>query len=176
MEYILETERLVLRELTTDDAANFYQLNLNPNVIRYTGDAAFSDVEAAYTFLENYSDYKRNGYGRWAVIRKEDNAFLGWCGLKYNADMDETDIGFRFFEEYWNMGYATESAKACLDYGFSQLKLEVIIGRAMKDNMASIKVLEKIGLEYKNDFDFDGEDGEIWIIHITSSRHVRHLG
>nr|WP_255669524.1 GNAT family N-acetyltransferase [Myroides oncorhynchi] len=155
---------MLLRELTTADAENFYQLNLNPNVIRYTGDDTFSDVEEAHVFLANYSDYKRNGYGRWAVIRKEDNAFLGWCGLKYNADIDETDIGFRFYEEYWNMGYATESAKACLDYGFSQLRQKVIIGRAMKDNIASIKVLEKIGLRYDRAFDFDGHTGVLYVI------------
>lgn len=163
MGFIIETERLQLRELTVKDAENFYQLNLNPNVIRYTGDDAFSDVEEAYIFLANYGDYKRNGFGRWAVIRKEDNAFLGWCGLKYNADIGETDIGFRFFEEFWNKGYATESAKACVNYGFSQLKQEIIIGRAMKDNIVSIKVLEKIGLRYDRDFDFDGKDGVVYV-------------
>ncbi|MGL4581624.1 MAG: GNAT family N-acetyltransferase [Flavobacterium sp.] len=163
MKYILETERLLLRELTIDDATNFYQLNLNPNVMRYTGDDAFSSVEEAHTFLANYSDYERNGYGRWAVIRKEDNAFLGWCGLKYNADIGETDIGFRFFEEFWNKGYATESAKACLEYGFTTLGLPHIIGRAMRENMASIKVLEKIGLVYDNEFDFDDHIGVLYI-------------
>lgn len=162
MKYILETERLVLRELTTVDAESFYQLNLNPNVMRYTGDDAFISIEEAHTFLAKYSDYKINGFGRWAAIRKEDKAFLGWCGLKYNADIDMTDIGFRFFEEFWNMGYATESAKACLDYGFSQLNVETVIGRAMKNNIASIKVLEKIGLHYDRDFDFDGHVGVLY--------------
>ncbi|MEC4051308.1 GNAT family N-acetyltransferase [Myroides odoratimimus] len=164
MKNVLETDRLVLRELITADAEHFYQLNLNPNVMRYTGDDAFDSVDDAYTFLANYSDYERNGYGRWAVIRKEDNAFLGWCGLKYNADIDKTDIGFRFFEEHWNMRYATESAKACLDYGFTTLGLHYIIGRAMKENIASIKVLEKIGLVYESDFDFDGHIGVLYVI------------
>jgi len=75
--------------------------------------------------------------------------------LKYNQNLDETDIGFRFFEEHWNKGFATESAKTCLDYAFENLNLKTIVGRAMKENLASIKVLEKIGLEFEREFDFD---------------------
>lgn len=118
MKLILETERLLLRELNVGDAESFYALNLNPNVIRYTGDSSFESVEEAARFLQNYKDYKTNGYGRWAVIDQSSGAFLAWCGLKYSKDADETDIGFRFFEQHWNKGYATESARACLNYGF----------------------------------------------------------
>ena len=69
--------------------------------------------------------------------------------------MVQTDIGFRFFEEHWNKGFATESAKACIDYGFENLNLKTIIGRAISENIASIKVLEKIGLKFEREFDFD---------------------
>lgn len=158
MKPILETPRLLLRELHPNDAEQFYQLNLNPNVIKYTGNSAFKNVEEALQFLENYQDYKQNGYGRWAVIDKSTDEFLGWCGLKYDKELDETDIGFRFFEHHWNKGYATESAKSCIIYGFENLQLETIIGRAMQGNIASIKVLEKIGLRYKKEFDFDTQN------------------
>lgn len=130
MKYILETKRLKLRELDLIDAKDFYDLNANPNVIKYTGDSAFKSIDEAKQFLENYQDYKLNGYGRWAVIIKETKQFIGWCGLK--LDDKETDIGFRFFEEDWKKGYATESAIAYVDYGFEELKLRRIIGRAMK--------------------------------------------
>ena len=80
--------------------------------------------------------------------------FVRFC-LKYDKNLDETDIGFRFFEEHWNKGLATESAKACIDYGFENLNLKTIIGRAMSENIASIKVLEKIGLKFEREFDFD---------------------
>ena len=164
MKQILETNRLLLRELTPIDAENFYKLNLNPIVIKYTGNSAFKNVEEAKEFLENYQDYNQNGYGRWAVIHKETNKFIGWCGLKFGEMENETDIGFRFFEEEWNKGYATESAKACLNYGFEQLNLKRIIGRAMKENVASIKVLEKIGLEYESDSELDGKKAVIYKI------------
>lgn len=155
MKKILETNRLYLRELNSNDFENFYKLNLNPNVIKYTGNSAFKNLQEAKEFLENYQDYKLNGFGRWAVINKENNEFLGWCGLKYDKELDETDIGFRFFEDHWNKGYATESAKACINYGFEILKIKTIIGRAMKENIASIKVLEKIDLQFVREFEFD---------------------
>ncbi|AJW62299.1 anhydro-N-acetylmuramic acid kinase [Elizabethkingia miricola] len=164
MKPILETERLLLRELNPDDAGDFFNLNENPNVIKYTGDKAFQNIDEAREFLENYQDYRLNGYGRWAVMSKENNEFLGWCGLKYNSSIDETDVGFRFFEHYWNKGFATESAKACIDYGFKNLNLAAIIGRAMQDNTASVKVLEKLGMNYLRDFDFDGYKGVIYKI------------
>ena len=103
MKEILKTERLLLRELNPGDAENFYKLNLNPNVIKYTGNSAFKDINEAKEFLENYQDYKLNGFGRWAVAEKSTSKFLGWCGLKYDQNLDETDVGFRFFEEYWNV-------------------------------------------------------------------------
>lgn len=164
MKKILETNRLLLREFDISDAESFYELNLNPNVIKYTGNSAFKDIDEAKAFLENYSDYQRNGFGRWAVINKSNQLFLGWCGLKYDEKLDETDIGFSFFEHFWNQGFATESAKACINYGFEILNLKTIVGRAMKENTASIKILEKIGLQYEKGFDFDGQEGVIYTI------------
>lgn len=162
MKIILQTPRLILRELTLADATDFFELNLNPNVIKYTGDKSFHSVQEAENFLINYKDYERNGYGRWAVILKESGEFLGWCGLK--SDGSETDIGFRFFEQHWNKGYATESATACIDYGFNQLGLNEIVGRARKENIASTKVLEKIGLKFEKELEFGLHTGVLYRI------------
>lgn len=172
--YILETERLWLREITADDAAEAYRLNLDPDVIRYTGDDAFESVEEAQKFLASYPDYQKNGFGRWAVIRKKDLAFLGWCGLKYDAKLNETDIGFRFFKTYWNNGYATESASACLRYGFEKLKMTEIVGRAMHENHASIAVLEKIGLKYTGDEIHDLHPARVFRITREEFLHISH--
>lgn len=76
MKPIIETDRLFLRELNPGDAECFYELNWNPNVIKYTGGTAFKNVEEAKEFLENYEDYQRNGFGRRAVINKIDSEFL----------------------------------------------------------------------------------------------------
>lgn len=164
MEQVIETQRLLLRKLNPDDALFFFELNSNPNVIKYTGDKAFESIAEAEEFLKNYNDYQKNGYGRWAVIDKSNGEFLGWCGLKYDDNSKETDIGFRFFEKHWNNGFATESAKACLEYGFQTLLLKSIIGRAMAENTASIKVLEKLGLVFEKEFDFENQKGLMYRI------------
>ena len=150
--------------MTTDDAENAYLLNLDWDNIKYTGDKPFESIEEAKQFLENYQSYRIYGFGRWAVIEKGSDKFLGWCGLKYTPELDEYDIGFRFFKEYWNMGIGTEAAKACLDFGFSNFGLKRIVGRAMSENIGSIRVLEKIGLVYLKDYNFDGESGVIYEI------------
>jgi RimJ/RimL family protein N-acetyltransferase len=148
---ITETPRLVLREFTIDDAYKIWELNSDPEVIKYTGDPPFETIEKAREFLLNYKDYEKNGIGRWAVITKASNSFIGWCGLKFN-EQNLVDLGFRFFRKEWNKGYATEAAHACLEYGFVQLDLKEIIGRVARQNKASIKVLEKLSMDYwKND-------------------------
>jgi len=162
MKKIIETERLYLRELNVNDAKSFYQLNLYKEVMKYTEEGAFKNIEESRKFLENYDQYKKYGIGRWAVINKENEEFLGWCGLKFTEKLNEYDIGFRFFRKHWNNGYATESAKACVELGLNKFKFPEIIGRAMKDNLASIRVLEKIGLVYDRDFDFEGYEGVIY--------------
>lgn len=164
MKKILETERTYLREMTPDDARNAYELNLDPLVIQYTGDVSFESVEDARLFLTKYAHYEKYGFGRWAVISKETNEYLGWCGLKYSADEDEFDIGFRFHQRFWNKGFASETARACIQLGFEKFNMETIVGRAMKENLASIRVLEKCGLTFLSDYQFDNEEGVIYSI------------
>jgi RimJ/RimL family protein N-acetyltransferase len=159
---LLETTRTYLRKLSANDAADFYALNQNPEVLKFTGDKPFESIESARVFLEDYVVSHTNGLGRLAVINKQNEKFIGWCGLKYTSEKDEYDIGFRFFKEYWNQGFATETALKCLEYGFKELKLKEIVGRAMVDNTASIRVLEKIGMKFKERFESNLHDGVVY--------------
>lgn len=161
---ILQTDRLILREFELPDAENLYRLNADPEVIRYTGDVAFKNTAEAESFLQNYGEYQKYGYGRWAVVEKKSGNFIGWCGLKFNPDSGENDLGFRIYREYWNRGFATEAAKACIALGFGKFNMESIIGRAMAANTASIKVLGKIGMHYEKAFDFHGGPGVVYRI------------
>lgn len=147
MAFKLETPRLILREFSIKDAQGLYQLNLNPEVIRYTGDPPFTSVEEAKHFVEQYDAYKKNGFGRWTVIEKKSGQFIGWCGLKYHQE-GYVDLGFRFLQEKWGNGFATESSKACIKYATLELNLKQLIGRVLPDNKASIRVLEKLGFTY----------------------------
>lgn len=158
----LETERTMMRKLTKDDAKDFYTLNLDEAVLIHTGDKPFENIQAAIDFLTNYDQYEKYGVGRLAVIDKATTKFIGWCGLKYSKDTNEYDIGFRFYRTYWNKGYATETSRKCLDFGFNEMGIKKVVGRAMKENIGSIKVLEKIGMTFKENLDFEGREGVIY--------------
>ncbi len=79
----------------------------------------------------------------------KDGTFLGWCGLKYFPETDEVDLGYRFMKKYWGKGYATESSRACLNYGFHELKLKRIMAKAMPENKDSLKVMQKLGMVFR---------------------------
>lgn len=155
----IETLRLIMRPLKVKDARHLYLLNQDEKVLKYTGDVPFENIESARIFLENYDQYKEFKVGRMAVIRKIDGIFLGWCGLKYNIAIDEYDLGFRFFRQFWNMGYATESAISVVEYGFNSQNIPFIVGKAMEHNLASIRVLQKTGMSLIKYFDFEGAPG-----------------
>jgi len=144
---IISTERLILREFDLEDAEAFYLLNSDPEVMRYTGDIPFSSHEDARKLIHNYDNYKKDGFGRWTVIRRADSKIIGWCGLKKHTE-GFVDLGYRFFRNIWGNGYATEAASSCIDYGFATLNLNEIIGRTARDNSASVRVLEKIGMSF----------------------------
>ena len=173
MKRITETKRLILRELTVADALHFFQLNSNPDVLRYTGDVPFKSISEAGNFLENYREYENNGYGRWAVISKDSGVFLGWCGLKLNEE-NWVDLGYRFFQEEWGKGYATESAAASLDYGFNHLNIKEIIGRSDMRNLASIRVLEKLGMHFWKKDKCPGIENTVYY-RITKAQYQRRL-
>ncbi len=161
---LIETSRLYLRESTSDDAALAYRLNLNPEVIRYTGDPPFISEEEARSFLSAYDAFRKYGMGRWYAFRKVDNGFVGWCGLKFHPEDGEVDLGYRLLEEEWGKGYATEAALACLEYGFESLDLNSIIAMADIRNPASIRVMEKIGMLFESNVKFDDDQGVMYRI------------
>lgn len=162
-EIIIETERLIIREHVLSDAPFFFTLNSNYNVVKYTGDSSFKTIEEAETIVQYVmNQYKENGYGRWLVAEKQTGNPIGWCGLKFHTDTKETDIGYRLLESAWGKGYATESAKACVDYGFKHFNLNRIIGDAMKENMASINVFKKLGMTYLKDSLLDNIESVVY--------------
>ena len=164
MKIIAQTKRLILREFTIDDAIHFYKMNNDPEVIQYTGDNAFTSLEDAKEFLSNYNQYELNNMGRWAVCLKDTNEFLGWCGLKYHPKDNIVEVGYRFYKKHWNKGYATESAKASIDYGFKTLKLSKIYAHAHIENLNSHQVIKKCGMEFVKEFDYEGIPANLYKI------------
>ena len=98
------------------------------------------------------------------MVYKQDDLFIGFCGLKYLPEEDEVDLGYRFVKAYWGMGLATESGKAALDYGFNELGLKRIIALALADNVGSIRVMEKLGMRFEKNFEEDGMKAVRYVI------------
>jgi len=164
MEKIIENEVIYLRKLTSKDANHFFALNNDKEVLQYTGDVPFKELSEAEQFLRNYPNYKREGYGRWAVCLQESDAFLGWCGLSKSQESGQVDIGFRFYRKHWGKGYASMSALLCINYGFKHLELTQIVANAYKENHASIRVLEKCGLIFSKNIRYDNKAAVFYVI------------
>ena len=150
MQTILETERLLIREFGMDDLIALHRMISDPQVTRYTGDGGKTLDDVRRGLEERMlADYRKRGFGRWATVYKPTGAVIGFAGLKYLDDVGEVDLGYRFFPEFWGQGLATEAAQPVLAYGFDRLNLRRIIGIADVENKASIRVLEKVGLQFE---------------------------
>jgi len=149
MTIILETPRIFLRQFTEADAGLVLALNSQPETVKYLHESLLQTEADAMNILVNIilPQYKMN-LGRWATHLKDSNAFIVWCGLKYRPELDEVDFGYRFMQKYWGQGYATEAAQYTLQYGLNTLRLKEITARAHFQNIASLKVLEKIGMHF----------------------------
>lgn len=162
MEIFASTPRLILRELIPADADGMLALNSDPEVMRYLAGYLISTIEEARENIQFIrQQYKDNGIGRWAVIEKESNEFIGWAGLKLvttptNNHVNYYDVGYRFLKDYWGKGYATECTIVALQYGFTQLKADTIYACADAANIASNRVLQKTGLSMDGTFYLDG--------------------
>ena len=166
----ISTHRLQLREFQAEDAAALFRLNSDPEVLRYTGDKPFVDISDASRFIDNYDHYAAHGFGRWAVLDRQTGQFMGFCGLRRRAETAEVDLGFRLFRRYWAAGFATEASQACLDAGFMDFGLEEITGRAMRENLPSISVLQKLGMVYRN---MSEENGLFWLIYAITAEDYK---
>jgi [ribosomal protein S5]-alanine N-acetyltransferase len=144
---MIRTERLVLREFEMKDAVGLFMLNADPAVLRYTGDHPFSSIADAEKLISTYTCYRTDGFGRYSMVRVPDGAFLGWCGLRKQAN-GVVDLGYRLQHCYRGKGYATEAGLASVEFGFEEFGLTNIIGRVSRKNVASIRVLEKCGFRY----------------------------
>jgi RimJ/RimL family protein N-acetyltransferase len=150
---ILETDRLLLREFDEADAGPFYLLGSDPAILRYTGDpgGGLASVAQALEVLcsRPLADYRKHGFGRWACVLPASGEVIGFAGLKYLDDLAEVDLGYRFLPVYWGRGLATEASRAVLEYGFTHLGLRRVIGLVEPENVASVRVLEKLGLAFE---------------------------
>jgi [ribosomal protein S5]-alanine N-acetyltransferase len=148
---VLETERLILRRLTVDDAEFILELLNEPAFIRNIGDRGVRNADDARLYILNgpMASYARFGFGLFAVELKEIGEPVGICGLLKRDSLEDVDIGFAFLARFRAKGFATESAAAVMEYGRSTLGLQRIVAITSPDNEGSIRVLGKIGLRFE---------------------------
>ncbi|SEA50728.1 Protein N-acetyltransferase, RimJ/RimL family [Flavobacterium gillisiae] len=154
----IETERLILREIIPSDAEGMFLLDSNPNVHLYLGNNPVRSIEQSMDYIENLRiQYIQNAIGRYAVILKETNAFIGWAGIKFitepeNDHLNFYEIGYRLREEFWGRGYGYEAAKAWLHHGFMKMNIQTIYASAHIKNVGSRRILDKIGLRLVSEY------------------------
>jgi RimJ/RimL family protein N-acetyltransferase len=148
---VLETARLALRWLETNDADFILQLVNEPSWLRFIGDKGIRTVEDARNYIAEgpVAMYRQLGFGLYLVERKESGEPIGICGLIKRDALEDVDLGFAFLPAFWGKGYAFESAAAVMDYGQRTFALPRLLAITSQDNEVSARLLEKLGFHFE---------------------------
>lgn len=151
----IETDRLLLRALSPDDAEALHLIYGQEEVRRYfprPGPVPMEKVEDE--IARDLEHWEEHGYGWWAVEPLDRRVLAGWAGLKYLPETSETEVAGLLAREYWGQGLAVEAAREGLRFGFESHRLDIIIGLAHPDNLRSRRVLEKLGMSYTGEAEY----------------------
>ncbi|SET97795.1 GNAT family N-acetyltransferase [Stigmatella erecta] len=148
---VLETDRLLLRRLSMEDAEFILKLVNEPSWLRFIGDKGVRNLDDARNYLLKgpLAMYSRFGFGLYHVALKDSGLPIGLCGLIQRDTLPDVDIGFAFFPGFWSQGYGYEAASAVLAYGARTFGLKRIVAITSLDNHSSIKLLERLGLTFE---------------------------
>ncbi len=156
MKIFLETNRLILRQLTMEDADNLFQLDSDSEVMRFINGGKPTRYETIqHQLLPQWLAYyeKYQGYGFWAAIEKSSDEFIGWFHFRPASDNpDEIELGYRLRKKLWGQGYATEASRALISKGFNELGTQRVVALALPTNKASIRVMEKLGMQFEKKY------------------------
>ena len=164
-----ETERLLLKPMSTEDAPFLLELLNSPKWIKYVGDRNVHTIEEATNYINTkmIPQLEKLGYSNYTVIRKTDKVKLGSCGLYDREDLEGVDIGFAFLPQYENMGYAFESASKMKEVAFNQFNLKKLSAITTKENIDSQRLLEKLGLKYIKIINFPDDDEDLLLYRLN---------
>ncbi|HAC63527.1 MAG TPA: GNAT family N-acetyltransferase [Cyanothece sp. UBA12306] len=155
---MLQTQRLILRRWKSSDYKPFAQINADAEVMKYFP-AVLSKQESNQLIERIENHHQMHQFGLWAVEEKTTSAFIGFVGLNvpsFSAHFTPTvEIGWRLARPFWGQGYATEGAKAAINYGFEVVKLPSIVSFTSQLNLRSIAVMQRLGMTYNPAWDFD---------------------
>lgn len=160
---ILETERLLLRQFSVEDAGFILKLLNEPSFIQNIGDRGVRTIDDARTYILNgpVASYKKNGFGLYIVELKETGEPIGMCGLVKRDGLEHTDIGYALLPGFWSKGYAVEAARAVKEYARDVIGLHRLVAISDPANGGSIRVLERIGLKFEKMVRLSADDIEL---------------
>lgn len=160
---ILETERLLLHELSTKDAHFILEILNEPSFIRNIGDRGIRTIDGANSYILNgpVASYTKNGFGLYLVKLKETDEPIGMCGLIKRETLEDVDIGYAFLPRFWSKGYAVEASKAVKEYAKNVIGLKRLVAIVDPENEGSIRVLQKIGLNFEKMVKLSEDDIEL---------------
>jgi [ribosomal protein S5]-alanine N-acetyltransferase len=166
MGIILETERLILREVEPGDLDSLYMILSDPIAMKWYPQI-YTREEATGWISRIQQNYQQYGYCFYAVVPKATGEFAGMCGLlrQIVADVEETEVGYMFQRRHWNRGYATEAAIACRNYGFEHFGRTRIISMINPGNIPSQCVARKNGMTLERELEWKGDRHGVWAIH-----------
>lgn len=155
----LETERLLLRYPHILDAEALYGVFGDPEVMRFSDGGVQSREWTEGWIRSQLEHYVEWGFGKYAVLEQSCREVIGYCGLAFHPDLGgqpEVDLGYRLARPFWGQGYATEAARAVIAYAFDTLALRRLVARIDPQNLASLRVAEKLGMRYEKDLMLEG--------------------
>lgn len=162
MSVVLETERLVLREVEAGDAPFMLELLNSPGFLENIGDRGVRTEDEARAYIEDkmLSSYREHGFGMWVAVQRSDGRPLGLAGLVKRDGLDTPDVGYAFLPVAWGRGYAQEAASAVLRHAMDALGIPKLAAITTLENFASMAVLRKIGFTYQGTIQLTGIDRE----------------
>ena len=160
---VLETERLLLQQLSSADADFILELLNEPSFIRNIGDRGVRTIEGANSYILNgpVASYAKNGFGLYLVKLKATDESIGMCGLIKRDTLEDVDIGYAYLPKFWSKGYAVEAAQGVREYAKNVIGLNRIVAIVDPENEGSIRVLEKIGLKFERMVRLSEDDIEL---------------
>jgi ribosomal-protein-alanine N-acetyltransferase len=151
---VLETERLILRRLAPDDAAEMFRIYSDPKTMEFMG-KGFDSIEDGRTRIQQHIEwyYEKYEFGLWATVLKENNRLIGRCGLLYEEIEGRKDLELAYLIDcnYWGKGLAAEAARAILKIGFDQYQANRIIAVIVPENRNSIRLAERLGMKFERE-------------------------
>lgn len=163
--FILETERLLLREISHSDRDDLLQIWGDAEAMRLFP-KTLNEQEMTEWIDRNLTRYERYGHGVWAVILKETQQFVGDCGLVIQEvdGAEELEVGYHFKPSFWGHGFAAEAARGCMDYAFNQLNAPRVISMIRPENLPSRRVAERNGLKIEKEIFWRGYQHFVYAI------------